>query len=255
MPAAAVLTTSLAFGLCLASVPVAADPSPQLVVHEAFTPNRLDSPTNLSLTAALSPTLEGVPERATKLTVFAPAGLGVDTRGAATCSRTLLQLRGPAACPARSRAGFGGGVGVLKLPSQTIRESFTLDFFFASTRPGHLSLLAYASALAPIGVELVLVAREVAVPAPYGFGFSVEIPPIVTIPGAAPASIETVFASLGAANVYYYERVRGSRRLVALPGLLTPRRCPRGGWIGAATVEFAGGSSLTVEPRIPCPGA
>jgi hypothetical protein len=253
MPAAAVLMASLAVGGALSSaVPTAAAESP-LVVHEAFTPDRLDAPTNLSLTAQLSPTFEGVPERATKLTVFAPAGLGIDARGAATCSQSAVRQRGPAACPARSRAGFGGGVGVLQLPSQTIRESFTLDFFFASTRPGRLSLLVYASALEPVAVELVLVAREIPAPAPYGFGFSVEIPPIVTIPGSAPASIETVFASLGAANVYYYERVRGRRRLVALPGLLTPRRCPRGGWVGAATVQFAGGDSLTVHPRIPCP--
>ncbi len=254
MPAARAVVASLLVGGALSLVTVAGAAEP-LAVQEAFTPNRLGAPTNLSLTASLSPTLEGVPERATKLTVFAPAGLGIDARGAAVCSRTALQRRGPVACPARSRAGFGGGVGVLQLPSQTIRESFTLDFFFASTRPGRLSLLVYASALAPVAVELVVVARQVPAPARYGFGFSVELPPIVTIPGAQPASIETVFASLGAANVYYYERVHGRRELVALPGLLTPHNCPRGGWVGGATVQFASGSSLTVHPRIPCPGA
>jgi hypothetical protein len=254
MRAARALAASLLVGGLLSAGTSAAAPEP-LLVHEAFTPDRLGRPTNLSLTADLSPTLEGVPERATKLTVFAPAGLGVDARGAATCSQTALRQRGPAACPERSRAGFGGGVGVLRLPSQTIHERFTLDFFFASTRPGRLSLLVYASALAPIAVEMVLVAHEVPVPAPYGFGFSVEIPPIVTLPGVQPASIETVFASLGAANVNYYQRVGGRRKLVALPGLLTPRACPRGGWVGAATVRFAGGSLLTVHPKVPCPGA
>ncbi len=258
-PAARAIAVSLLLGgaLCgagLSSASPAAGAEP-LVVHEAFTPDRLDRPTNLSLSARLSPTSGGVPERATKLTVFAPAGLGVDARGAAVCSRTALQQRGPAACPARSRAGFGGGIGVLRLPSQTIRESFTLDFFFASTRPGRLSLLVYASALAPVATELVLLARQIPAPAPYGFGFSVEIPPIATLPGSLPASIETVFASLGAADVDYYERSHGRRKLVPLPGLTTPRICPRGGWVAAAAVQFANGASLTVHPKVPCPGA
>lgn len=253
MPAARAVLALFLLGGALWPATAAGGAQQQLVVDEAFTPDRLGASTNLSLSASLSPALGGVPERATKLTIFAPAGLGIDTRGAAVCSRAQLQQHGVAGCPARSRAGFGGGVAVLVLPTQTIREDFTLDFFFTSTRPGRLSLLAYASATAPIVSELVLVARQVPVPRPYGFGFSVEIPPFVTIPGAEPASIESVFASLGAPNIYYYRRVRGHRRLVALPGLLVPRRCPPGGWPAAATIDFSGGGALTVHPKVPCP--
>lgn len=225
-----------------------------LLAQERFTPDRLGGSTNLSLTAEL-PAVAGdaQPERVTKLTLYAPGGLGVDARGALTCSRTALEGHGPAACPARSRVGFGGGVGVLALPSQTIRAHFSLDFFFASTRPGALSLLAYASTTSPLVEELVLIAREVSAPKPYGLGFSVEVPPIATLPGAAPASLESVFASLGAANVEYYERVHGKRRLVPLRGLLVPKSCPSGGWLAEAAVVFADGGSLTVHPRIPCP--
>ena len=252
MPAARVLAIALAIGGAL--TPMAfAGAADQLLVHEALTPDRLGRPTNLSLTASFSPTSEGVPERVTKLTVFAPRGLEIDARGAATCSPVALRQRGPGACPARARAGFGGGIGVLQLPSQTIREDFTLDFFFASTRPGAVSLLAYASAAAPVVVELVLLAREIPAGDGHGFGFSIEVPPIVTIPDAQPASVESVYASLGAPNVYYYERVHGRRALRPLPGLLVPRRCPAGGWVAQATVDFAGGGSLTVNPRIPCP--
>lgn len=253
MPAARTIVALLILGGALSLASGAGATTEQLVVHEAFTPDRLGASTNLSLSASLSPTPEGVPERATKLTIFAPAGLGIDTHGATICLRAQLRQHGVAGCPARSRAGFGGGVAVLVLPTQTIREDFTLDFFFASTRPGRLSLLAYASATAPVVSELLLVARQVPVPRPYGFGFSVEIPPFVTIPGAEPASIESVFASLGAPNIYYYRRVEGRRHLVALPGLLVPRRCPPGGWPAAATIDFSGGGALTVHPKVPCP--
>jgi hypothetical protein len=144
-------------------------------------------------------------------------------------------------------------VGVLQLPNDTIHERFTLDFFFASTRPGRLALLVYASASAPVNVELVVVAREVRAPRPYGLGFSIEIPPITTVPGAPPASIESAYATLGAANVSYYKRLRGHLRLVRLRGLLVPRSCPRGGFPAQAMIEFLDGHSMTLDPTVPCP--
>jgi hypothetical protein len=222
-------------------------------VRERFTPDRLGAPTNLSLTARLSSSAGATPKPVRKLTIYAPAGLSIDARGAGTCARTSLERNGPAACPIDSRAGFGGGVGVLQLPGEAIRESFTLDFFFASTRPDHLALLVYASATAPVNIELVILAREVHAPRPYGLGFSVEVPPISTIPGAAPASIESVFATLGADNVAYYEHVRGRRRLVRVRGLLVPRSCPPGGFPARAKIEFLDGQSLTRNPTVPCP--
>jgi len=223
-------------------------------VSERFTPDRLGAPTNLSLTARFAAPPGGVPEPVRKLTVYAPAGLSIDARGASSCSRATLEQRGPLACPPSSRAGFGGGVGVLQLPSETIHESYTLDFFFASTRPGRLTLLIYASASAPVNVELIVLAREVHAPPPYGLGFSVEVPAISTIPGAPLASIQSAFATLGAANVAYYVRARGHRRLVRVRGLIVPRRCPAGGFTARAQIEFRDGRSLTLDPTVPCPG-
>jgi hypothetical protein len=226
---------------------------PGVQVSERFAPDRLGAPTNLSLTARFEAPAGGAPEPVRKLTVYAPAGLAIDARGAGTCSRTALEQRGPLACPATSRAGFGGGVGVLQLPSETIREPYTLDFFFASTRPSSLALLVYADARSPVNVELTVLAREVRAPSPYGIGFSVEVPPISTIPGAPLASIESAFATLGAANVDYFERVRGSRRLVHVRGLVVPRRCPTGGFRARAQIDFRDGRSLTLDPTVPCP--
>lgn len=222
-------------------------------VHERFTPDRLGAPTNLSLTARLG-TPGGAPAQPVrKLTVFAPAGLTIDARGAGTCNRTALERSGPSACPTNSRAGFGGGVGVLQLPREAVHANFTLDFFFESTRPGHISLLVYAASSAPVEVELVVVAHQVRAAAPYGLGFTVEVPPVSPIPGAPPASIESVFATLGAAGVAYYERIHGHRRLVHVRGLLVPRSCPRGGFPARATIEFLDGQSTTLDPNVPCP--
>ena len=224
-----------------------------LTVTEAFTPDRPGAPTNLSITAQFASTTGKPPSPITKLTLYAPAGLGVDARGASTCSETTLRLRGPQGCPATSRVGFGGGIGLIELPKEVIRERFTIDFFFASHEHGHLALLAYASAVAPVAVEITVIAKEVPAPKPYGLGFSVEIPPISTIPGATLASVESAFATFGSPNVAYYQTVHGKRTLVHLKGVVVPKSCPHGGFPTEGTIDFADGSTLTVNPTIPCP--
>ena len=224
-----------------------------LVVQERFTPNRLGAPTNLSVTANFASTAPGPPSPVTRLTLYAPAGLAIDARYADVCTAATLEREGPSGCPPNSRAGFGGGVAVYTLPNETIHERFTIDFFFASSTHGHVTLLAYASATTPTTIELTVVVKEVRAPKPYGLGFSVEVPPIAPIPGVPPASIESAFATFGAANVAYYERVHGKRTLVHLRGLLVPKRCPHGGFPSKATIDFADGTSLTVNPTVPCP--
>jgi hypothetical protein len=224
-----------------------------LIVKEAFTPDRLGAVTNLSITAAFASSADVPPAPVSKLTLYGPAGLRVQARGAGTCMEAVLEQRGPAGCPADSRVGFGGGVAVLALPSGLVREPFTLDFFFASSEHGRLRLLVYASGISPVAAALVVVAREIRAPKPYGLGFSVQVPQVSTIPGAAYASVESAFATLGAGNVAYYKTVHGRRKLVHVKGLIVPSTCPAGGFPTRGTVEFADGATFTVNPTIPCP--
>ncbi|HEX5852000.1 MAG TPA: hypothetical protein VFY36_02795 [Solirubrobacteraceae bacterium] len=226
---------------------------PALTIHASFSPDRLGASTNLSIDAKLLSSTAHPPPPVTKFVLYAPAGMGIDVRGAGTCDLATLERKGPSGCPENSRAGFGGGVGVLELPSETIHAPYTLDFFFAPKVNGHLRLLIYASASSPAPIEFVLVAKEIPAPKPYGLGFSVEVPPISTIPGAANASIESAFVSVGGAHVAYYESVHGKKKLVHLRGLIVPKRCPSGGFPTAGKIDFADGATLTVNPTIPCP--
>lgn len=247
-----IVVAALAIGAQLTLVSIAAA-SGSLTVHASFSPDELGAPTNLSLTSSIVSGGTGVPPPVTKVTLYAPAGIEVDARGAATCAAVVLEQHGPAGCPVDSRAGFGGGVGVLELPTETIHEPYTLDFFFAGGQRGHLSFLVYASATAPVSDQFVLVAKQVPAPKPYGLGFSVEVPPISTFPGAGDASIESAFVTVGAPNVAYYESVHGRRKLVHLRGVVVPKRCPAGGFPFAGIVDFADGSALSVESTIACP--
>jgi hypothetical protein len=249
---ARILLIALLAGGCL-TVAAVAWAAETLTVSVNFDPDRLGVPTNVAVEGKFHSSSGGLPSPITKFTAYLPAGLTIDTRGAGTCTASKLEASGPAGCPADSRAGFGGGVGLLELAHEIVRESYTLDFFFAGRQDGRLVLLAYVDGIAPASVEQVLVAREITAPKPYGIGFSVVVPPIATLPDASDASVESAFLTIGSANVAYYEQLHGKKTLVHVRGLVTPKSCPAGGFRLQATIGFADDTSLTVDPTVPCP--
>jgi hypothetical protein len=247
-----ILLTTLLACLCLIVAAVAWG-AETLTVHASFSPDKLGAPTNLSVTGKFVSTTGGPPAPLSKIMFYTPAGMTIDTRGTGTCTAQKLEEVGPSACPADSRAGFGGGMGLLELAKEVIHEPYTLDFFFAPRENGHLVLLAYVRAPSPALIELVLTAKEIPAPKPYGLGFVIEVPPIPTLPGASNASVENVFLTFGATHVAYYKTVHGKRTLFHVRGVVVPRTCPRGGFPAEGIIDFADGTTLTVNPTIPCP--
>jgi hypothetical protein len=236
---------------CMNGVALAAPPQ-ALTLGAAFTPDELAAPTNLSMTLGFTPSTGVVPP-IREVRAYGPAGLTVNVRGMATCGRIALERVGPEGCPPQSRLGFGGGVGAVELAGETVREPFTLDFFLAPRQRGRLQALIYVNASSPVPVQFVLGAEEVDGPPPYGFGLAVEVPAVDTVPGASSATVETSYASLGAANSAYYRTVDGRRKLVPVDGLLTPASCPGGGFPVQVTVAFEGEQPSTATDAIPCP--
>ncbi len=234
-------------------VTVAAWAAQTLTIHTSFDPDKLGASTNLSATALFGSTVPGVPSPVRHVTAYTPAGLEVDVRGAGTCTVAKLEAVGPSACPADSRLGFGGGVGLLELAGEIIHEPFTLEFFLGPKEGGRLVVLIYVNAVTPVSVQLVLSAKEVHGPKPYGWGVSFEIPIIPTLPGASYASVEKTFFTVGDSKVAYYKRVRGKRKLVHVRGFVVPKTCPAGGFPYEATFSFADGTANTYNGAISCP--
>jgi hypothetical protein len=218
-----------------------------------FTPNKLGAPANLSATTVFALNGTAVPTPIGHVLAYGPAGLKVDVAGAGTCSKQLLEEKGPSGCPADSRIGFGGGLGLVEIAKEFIKEPYTLDFFVAPKENGHLTFLIYAQGSSPVSVELVIVAKEVHGSGPYGIGFEFEIPPIPTLPGAAYASVETNYFTVGSQKVAYYHIVHGRQKLVHVKGLIVPKRCPKGGFPFKVTVSFLDGTSATDTYAAPCP--
>jgi hypothetical protein len=245
-----VLVASIACA-CLIAATVALA-SETFTFSTSFTPNKLGAPTNLYAKTSFNSS-NVVPTPLSQVVAYGPAGLGVYVKGTGTCSKPKLEEQGPSGCPADSRIGFGGGIGLVEIAKEIIKEPFTLDFFLAPKENGHLAILVYVNAVSPVSVQLVLTAKEIQGPKPYGFGVSVEIPPIPTLPGAAYASLESTYLSVGSTKVAYYKMSHGKRQLIHVKGLTVPKKCPRGGFPFQATIGFEDGTSTTQKYSSPCP--
>ena len=217
-----------------------------------FTPDKLGAPTNLSAKAIFASN-GSVPTPVGNVLAYGPAGLEVDVVGTGICAKATLEMDGPSGCLADSRIGFGGGIGLVEIAKEVIKEPYTLDFFLGPKENGHLVILVYANAVSPVSVQLVIVAKEVRGPKPYGLGFTFEIPPIPTLPGASYASIESAHFTVGSQKVAYYQTVHGKRKLIHVKGLIVPKTCSKGGFPFKVTINFLDGTQSTDTYTSPCP--
>jgi hypothetical protein len=223
------------------------------IVQAGFSPNSLGMPTNAFGSATIGSTTGPVPSPIRHVNVYGPAGVTLDLEGTGTCNEERLKNIGPAACPANSRAGFGGGQGIYMIGKELVEEKYTLDFFLADNRPGHVKLLIFLSGSTPVSVEVVFGGTVIQGPKPYGLGFSVEVPEIKVLPEASNASAKSAFLTLGAHNVAYYRTIHGKRRLFHVRGIILPKKCPRGGWPVASQFTFEDGSTVMATRKIRCP--
>jgi hypothetical protein len=224
------------------------------ITAAGFSPDRLGVPTNVFGSATITSTTGPVPSPIRHVNVYGPAGVTLDLRGSGVCDREILERVGPQACPANSRAGFGGGQGIYMIGKELVEEEYTLDFFLADNRPGHVSLLIYLMGSKPVAVEMVFPpAPVIQGPKPYGLGFSVDVPEIKVLPEASNASAKSAFLTLGAKNVAYYLTVHGKRELLHVKGIILPTSCPRGGWPVASQFTFEDGSTVMAKRTVACP--
>ena len=102
-------------------------------------------------------------------------------------------------------------------------------------------------------VEIVFSGTVIRGPAPYGLGFSVDVPEIKVLPEASNASAKSSFLTLGAHNVAYYRTVHGRRKLFHVRGIVLPRRCPSGRLASGLQFTFEDGSTVMATRKIACP--
>ncbi len=248
-----IIATALVGCALLLGTATAAQAEETVTVTKAgFSPDALGVPTNVFGAATIGSTNLPVPSPITHISVYGPAGLTLNTEGTGTCSAATLENSGPEACPADSKAGFGGGVGAYEIAHEVINESYTLDFFLGDNKPGHVVLLIYLDGASPVSIQLVFTAPVVQGPKPYGLGFSLNVPLIKVLPEASDASAVSAFFTAGAKNVAYYKKVHGKRKLFHVKGIITPKTCPLGYWPAKSEISFEDGSTVTNKIKVPC---
>jgi hypothetical protein len=223
------------------------------ITQASFSPNRLGSATDVFGSATIGSTDGPVPSPITHIDVYGPAGLTLDLRGSGTCVQESLERLGSSGCPANSKAGTGGGEGIYKLGSEIVKEKYTVEFFLTDNHPGHTQMVIYLKGSTPVSIELYFDATVIRGPAPYGLGFSLNVPLIKVLPEASDASATSAFLSLGAHNLTYYKTVHGKRTLLHIKGIVLPKHCPHGGWPVASQFSFQDGTTIIAKHTIHCP--
>jgi hypothetical protein len=255
MPRVRIVATTLVactLALCLAAAAAQAEET-VTITKAGFSPDALGVPTNVFGEARIGSTNLPVPSPITHINVMGPAGLTLNLEGTGTCTAATLENVGPSGCPADSKAGFGGGEGAYEIAHEVINENFTVDFFLANNKPGHVELLIYLDGATPVSIQLVFTAPVIKEPKPYGLGFSLNVPLIKVLPEASDASAISAFFTAGAKNVAYYKKVHGKRKLFHVKGIITPKTCPLGYWPGASEISFEDGSTVKTTTKIRCP--
>ncbi|HTR88785.1 MAG TPA: hypothetical protein VMG62_01585 [Solirubrobacteraceae bacterium] len=247
-----IAATLLACCLALGLAPLAQADETFKITEAGFSPNLTGVPTNAFGKGEIGTTTGAIPSPITHVNVFGPAGTTLDLEGTGTCNAEELKNIGPEACPADSKAGFGGGEGTYEIAHEVVNEPYTLDFFLGNNKPGHIEVLIYLKGSSPVSIELVFTANVVTGPKPYGLGFSLNVPLIKVLPEASDASAKTAFLTLGAKNVAYYKKVHGRKTLEHVRGIVTPKTCPRGGWPVETQLTFEDGSTVTAKRSVPC---
>src|ERR1700685_443413 len=139
----------------------------------------------------------GFPSPLVGMTIYAPSGVEVDTKGFASCVPAALEADGPAGCPRNSRAGpTGEGLGVVSFGGERVNEKVSLQSFFAPTG----GLTFYAVGRTPTSFEILEKGYWSMASAPYGPELTVELPLVETVPGADDASILSFKVKVGAAH-------------------------------------------------------
>ena len=196
----------------------------------------------------------GFPAPLIGVNVSLPSGSVLHPSGFPTCARTVLEQEGPRACLKKgaSAGPVGKALGVVAFGGERVPEEVEISSFFA---PGG-GFEFFADGHSPVSLEIISSAHYVNLGGAEGFGpkLITEVPLVVTVPGAADGSVESISVVVGAAyrshgKPVYYGRL--------------PKSCPAGGCPVRAELTFApnamatspgpGPVTVTTLYKAPCP--
>jgi hypothetical protein len=226
----------------------AADASQTARLSAKFTPEKLGSPTAISLGVDIAGAGETLPSALTGIDFRYPSGLALatSTLGLSACNPARLEAEGPPACPADSRMGGGKAIVEFPLGPETRSETAQIAIFAGPPSEGHLHMLIFAMGEEPVYGQIVMSAVL------QSGELRFTVPLVPTLPASPDLAVVQLRVTIGG-KLTYYERAAGSTLAFRPRGIGLPRRCPRGGFHFAATFAFLDGSRVPAHTVVACP--
>jgi hypothetical protein len=193
----------------------------------------------------------GFPPPLIGVNFYLPTGAKIHAAGFATCPKATLEQQGPAACPAKSKAGpVGEALGIVAFGKERVEEPTELFSFFAPG--GGLEFFTFGHS--PTLLEILSAGKYESLNGAGGFGPKLKtiVPLVATVPGAPFASVKFIKVKVGAA-------FKQGKKLISYGTVPKKGQCPKGGFKVKAEMIFAeNGNQATpvtvpVSYRPPCP--
>lgn len=183
----------------------------------------------------------GFPSPVTRVNVFAPSGVKVNSGAFPTCAPAALEASGPGACTKSSSAGPPGiGYGVVSFGGERVPESVSIQQFFSPNG----GLIFYVEGKTPASFQILEKSHWIPASPPFGEELIVEVPLIETVPGADDASVTGFNVTIGAAY-------RKGKKTISY--ITQPKICPKGGFPLKLELTFLSGEVVPVSYALPCP--
>lgn len=232
---------------CLA-LPAGADAVQTATMSAKFTPEKLGSPTAISLGVDIAGAGETLPSALTGIDFHYPSGLALatSTLGLSACNQARLEAEGPPACPVNSRMGGGHAIVEFPLGPETRSETAQIAIFAGPSADGRLHMLIFAMGEEPVYGQIVMSAVLLS------GDLRFTVPLVPSLPGSPDVAVVQLRVTIGG-KLTYYERAAGRTIAFRPRGIGLPRRCPRGGFRFAASFSFLDGSRVPAKTVVACP--
>lgn len=228
--------------------PAGASATQIATISAGFSPNRLGAHASVSLGFDVRTPDDSLPSALTGLEFRFPPSLGLGTSGLglATCDPGRLAYSGPQVCPPNSIMGRGTALAKFQVSPEVSEESASIALVAGPSHDGYVHMLIAATGVYPVAARIVMSTTIF----PGRLQFSVPLVP--GIPEGPDVAVVRVRVNVGG-NLTYYERRHGRRVAYRPPGVLLPKRCPKGGFRFAATFSFLDGTQSQAQTAVNCP--
>lgn len=258
LPLGTAASTVVALGavfLTLVAAPATAGAAETVALHTSFSPDRLGASTTIGFGFEIANTDGGLPAPLQSLSLHLPAGIDylTTTLGLAICQPAALLADGLAGCSPNSRLGHGSAYVEVPFGASSGREIPNIEALMGPPHGPNIVVLFYADGREPIDAQIVFQGELIAGSQTLGGSLDAAVPLIPSVAGGPPVSIIRVSATIGPADLTYYEHVHGHTISFHPKGVSVPQRCPRGGFPFSAQFAFQDGTSALARSTVPCP--